>query len=86
MKPTEFVGDLNFLPAIESMDTCNYLVLQTSFYTANQMKAYKSLEAYNYFISGWVQDLGTKLLHDDFRLVFALVSCFSFHHFVNCSG
>ena len=35
------------LPAVEAMDITNFLVLQTSYYTASQMKAYKSLEAFN---------------------------------------
>ncbi|KAG7471803.1 hypothetical protein MATL_G00101830 [Megalops atlanticus] len=38
------------------------------------MKAYKSMEAYNFFVSGWVHDLGTKVLHNDCRLVFARVN------------
>ncbi|KAJ8339565.1 hypothetical protein SKAU_G00363510 [Synaphobranchus kaupii] len=35
---------------------------QTSYYTASQMKAYKSLEAYNYFVCGWVNDLAVDSL------------------------
>ena len=54
LKKTEFSKDLKDLPAIEAVDITNYLVLQTSFYTNQQMKAYKSMDAYNYFISGWV--------------------------------
>ena len=34
-----------------------YLVLQTSFLTTKQYKAYKSLEAYNQFVNGWVKDV-----------------------------
>ena len=34
-----------------------YLVLQTSFVTTQQPKAHKSMEAYNQFVSGWVQDV-----------------------------
>jgi len=32
-------------------------VLQTSYITAKQFKAHKSLEAYNQFTSGWVKDV-----------------------------
>lgn len=42
------------LPPLESTDLVNYLVLNTSYYTAKQFKAFKSLEAYNHFVSGWI--------------------------------
>ncbi|XP_051966455.1 uncharacterized protein LOC127632032 [Xyrauchen texanus] len=71
MKMSEFSVELEDLPTVEAVDITNYLVLQTSYYTRQQMKAYKSLEAYNFFVSGWVHNLGTKRLHDDHRLVFA---------------
>ena len=47
------------LPPLCSGDLVSYLVLQTSYLTAKQFKAYKSLEAYNQFTSGWVKDVGT---------------------------
>ena len=37
------------LPPVEASDVVSYLVLQTSFVTAQQFKAHKSLEAYNHF-------------------------------------
>ncbi len=40
------------LPPVEASDIVSYLVLQTSFLTAKQFKAYKSLESYNQFVSG----------------------------------
>ncbi|XP_017350013.1 CCR4-NOT transcription complex subunit 4 isoform X6 [Ictalurus punctatus] len=69
MKRSDFSTELKCLPAIEAVDISNYLVLQTSFYSRKQMKAYKSMEDYNFFVSGWVNDLGTTVLHND--LVFA---------------
>ena len=45
------------LPLVEASDIVAYLVLQTSFLTTKQFKAYKSLEAYNQFVSGWVKDV-----------------------------
>ncbi|XP_035996599.1 uncharacterized protein LOC118564015 [Fundulus heteroclitus] len=74
MKMCEFSVDLKDLPTVEAVDITNYLVLQTSFYTKQQMKAYKSMEAYNFFVCGWVHNLGTKRLHDDNTLVFARVN------------
>ncbi len=72
MKMSEFSVELEDLPTVEAVDITNYLVLQTSYYTRQQMKAYTSLEAYNFFVSGWVHNLGTKRLHDDNRLCFKL--------------
>ena len=45
------------LPAVDSSDVVSYLVLQTSFATAKQFKAHKSMEAYNQFVCGWVKDV-----------------------------
>lgn len=42
------------LPPISLIDIYNYFVLKTSAYTSKQLKAYKSLESYNFFISGWI--------------------------------
>ena len=39
------------LPPIEETDLLSYLVLDTSFYTKQQFKAYKSLEAFNQMVS-----------------------------------
>ena len=46
--------DPECLPQIESTDLLGYLVLETSFYTRQQFKAYKSLEAFNHMASGFV--------------------------------
>lgn len=78
MKMSEFSVELKDLPTVEAVDITNYLVLQTSYYTRQQMKAYKSLEAYNFFVNRWVHNLGVKRLHDDHRLVFARVSVCSY--------
>ena len=46
------------LPPIEVTDLLSYLVLDTSFYTKQQFKAYKSLEAFNQMVSGFVTAVG----------------------------
>ena len=43
------------VPPVEASDLVAYLVLQTNFITTQQFKAYKSLEAYNQFVCGWVK-------------------------------
>ena len=63
-----------YLPAVEYPDIANYLVLQTSWATKQQMKAYKSMDAYNFFISGWVNTLLTKQSQNDRAVVFVRVS------------
>ena len=45
--------DQEELPPVMSFDSFNYLVLTTSFCTSERFKAYKSLDAYKYFISGF---------------------------------
>ena len=38
------------------------------------MKAYKSMESYNYFVCGWVSEFLIKILEENNRLIFAKVS------------
>ena len=45
------------LPLIETTDLLSYLVLETSFYTKQQFKTYKSLEAYNFMVSGFITSI-----------------------------
>lgn len=54
------------LPDITYPDIVNYLVFTQSAYTLDQLKAYKSLEAYNYVVSdgGWVKDLQHLVIND----------------------
>ena len=42
------------LPPVESTDILCYLVLETSFYTQQQFKAFRSLEAYNQMVSSHI--------------------------------
>ena len=46
------------LPPTESIDLVSYLVLETSHYNKEQLfKAFKSLQAYNQLVSGFVQSV-----------------------------
>ena len=42
------------LPPVEAADLLSYLVLDTSFYTNKQFKAFRSLQAYNQMVSGFI--------------------------------
>ena len=42
------------LPPIEVSDLLSYLVLETSYYINKQFKAFRSSEAYNQMVSGFV--------------------------------
>ena len=53
---TEWSDDLKYLPDIFSRDVNTYLIDTPSVYTKEKLKAYKSLEAYDYFVCGHVQE------------------------------
>ena len=56
--------DPQILPKITYPDIVNYLIFSPSPYTMDDLKSYKSLEAYNYFVSGWVREKKAVLLND----------------------
>ena len=70
-----FEVDVAKWPKIDYPDIVNCLVLTTSFLTGKQMKAYKSLTSYNFFVSGWVQDVKVKVIEDK-CILYASVSKF----------
>ena len=52
---------LNDLPSVDYTDIVGYLVFSTRYMTAKEIKAKKSLQAYNNVLSGW--DLETEIKH-----------------------
>ena len=50
------------LPPVEISDLLSYLVLETSYYTNQQFKAFKSLETFNQMVSGFVTSVEGKLI------------------------
>ena len=48
--------DEKLLPAITYPDIVNYLLFTPSPYTADDLKSYKGLQAYNQMCCGWVWD------------------------------
>lgn len=57
--------ELVSLPCVTFPDIFCYCVMKTGFYTNQQLKAYRSLEAHNYFENGFVQELLTARACDD---------------------
>ena len=54
------------LPPVESTDLLCYLVLETSFYTQKQFKAFRSLEAYSQMVSGFVCNVQGHMIANKF--------------------
>ena len=50
------------VPAIEYPDIYNYLIETHSIYTKEDMKAYKSLDAYKYLLAGWVGEVSVNCI------------------------
>ena len=59
----------DFLPPVRSTDIHNYLVLSTSFCTGERFKAYKNMDSYKYFASGFVSKIEGKVVGDYFVVV-----------------
>ena len=64
--PSSLGKQSSILPPVDASDIVSYLVLQTSFVTAKQFKAHKSMEAYNQFVCGWVKDFQAFLVNGKF--------------------
>lgn len=60
----EWTEDKGVLPSITYPDIVNYLVFTKSPYTMEDLKAYKGLEAYQFFVSGWVREPVVAIIND----------------------
>ena len=63
-----FTENIDCFPKVTYPDIVNYFLFAPSPLTKEQLKAYKSLESYNQFVSGWVKDVGVKLFQNNILL------------------
>ena len=75
LSENEFSVDFGNFPSISYPNIVNYLVFIPSPYSADDMKAYKSLETYNQVIEGWVRDVKVNLNENGLTLVKGKVGC-----------
>lgn len=66
----DWKSDVRLLPDIGWGDLNNYLINTPSVFTQQSLKAYKSLEAYNFFVCGHVQDVYYNNISDDSKFCF----------------
>ena len=55
-----FTSDHDRIPILTYYDLMNYLIYETSAYTGDQKRNYKSMDSYKLFVDGWVRDVSWK--------------------------
>ena len=75
LSDNEFSVDFDNFLLISYPDIANYLVFRPSPYSVNDMKAYKSLKAYNQVIEVWVRDVKVNLNENELIVVEGKVGC-----------
>ena len=71
-----FSDSMELWPQIEFPDIANYLNFSTSSYTKEQLKAYKSLDVYKYFVAGWVRGIFVGKATDNIKILIWKVGFF----------
>lgn len=61
--------DPECLPPVEATDLLSYFVLDTSYYTKSQFKAFRSLEAYNQMVSGFITSIQGRVVGNYYVVV-----------------
>ena len=78
LKKSDLGEYLNDLPSIDYTDIVDCLVYSTSYLTAKEIKARKSLVAYNIILSGWVLEMAIKHYEEKCLLTGTVSQIFSF--------
>ena len=58
--------DTECLPPVETIDVVSFLVLETSHYTQDQLKAFTSLQAYDQMVSGFIKTVQGRVINGNF--------------------
>ena len=66
----EWSSDIQKLPDICWRDVTEYLIDTPNIYTKEALKAYKSLEAYDYFVCGHVQECSYHGISENHKFCF----------------
>ena len=61
IKKNDLSDDINVYPGITYLDIVNYLLFTQSAYKSDELRNYKSLAAYNQFVSGWIREIHCKV-------------------------
>ena len=84
IKKDQMVVNIDKFPSVTYPDIANYFLFALSPLTKEELKAYKGLESYNQFVSGWVKEVSMKEFPDDKILVTGRVSVLvSYFHVFN---
>ena len=70
LSDSSWKDDISLLPDVQWGDIYTYLINTPSEYTNENLKAYKSLEAYNFFVCGHVQDVYLHVLEENQQFVY----------------
>ena len=68
-------------PELDYFDMVNYQVYSLSHYIIDEMRSYKSLDSYNYFVHGWVHDVSDVIINK-LHVMTARVSYLAGYRFV----
>ena len=71
-----FTDSVEMWPNVEYPDIVTYFLCSTSRYTKEQIKAYKSLESYQYFVAGWVRCVFVGKATSNIKILLGKVSNF----------
>lgn len=69
LKFSQCSTNMQDFPKTSFFDIINYLVFKKSAFTEKEFRAYKSLDAYNFFLCKWVKKLAVKPISNSDRIL-----------------
>ena len=74
LKKQDWTSDIRYFPSVTYPDVVNCMLFAPSPVTSEELKCYKSLDAFNQFMEGWVKEIGVKVCKDERLIVSGRVS------------